>query len=158
MAQLSENCSTTSVFACGKSQRWGLDGWGLRCFNYSDSFSAPFWTFRIFEGPRGPGSCCRFFFSHVGPEGLVADKSACRMVSLWNSQPNLFEANLNFLCKRFIILRLFSKTLNNTLQNEHKARLVLALQGLWNGLTRFWRFLGLETGNGFSRISFPQVP
>ena len=28
-AQLSENCSATSVFACGMLQGWGLDGWGL---------------------------------------------------------------------------------------------------------------------------------
>ena len=27
--QLSENCSATSVFACGMLQGWGLVGWGL---------------------------------------------------------------------------------------------------------------------------------
>ena len=28
-AQHSENCSATSVFACGMLQGWGLEGWGL---------------------------------------------------------------------------------------------------------------------------------
>ena len=28
-AQHSENCSATSVFACGVLQGWGLEGWGL---------------------------------------------------------------------------------------------------------------------------------
>ena len=28
-AQLSENCSATSVFAGGMLQGWGLEGWGL---------------------------------------------------------------------------------------------------------------------------------
>ena len=28
-AQHSENCSATSVFACGMLQRWGFEGWGL---------------------------------------------------------------------------------------------------------------------------------
>ena len=36
-AQHSENCSATSVFACGMLQGWGLEGWGLGLTDKQDS-------------------------------------------------------------------------------------------------------------------------
>ena len=38
-AQHSENCSATSVFACGMLQGWVLEGWGLGLADFLDSLT-----------------------------------------------------------------------------------------------------------------------